>query len=228
MDMQTTAKPKTPGRAPYPSKPKGWRTIVKGNHTVKTLELSNPSISMLAKRIYPLADSRLYFIILVAPPSLRADDGTPSELAQKSREVIETRLHNCQENLRNETNRIEKLLEVTGTQAGVGSGFEITVYEVHTPLSKNYLQCFEDADLCMRLIDTAWIEGIFSDEQRLEAERRVRKIVTGVATIVDQAFIPLLRALQEVRTASGKPLSAAEVRDAGGAEDLTEEALAPA
>lgn len=201
----------TPAAKTRASKPQGWRTILKGTHTTHLMRLSNPAIMLTCKRTYPQTDSRLYFALLVAPPSLRDESGTPSEQCQAARQMIENSVNKCSDKIDEEIARLTKLLDSNGIALGEGSGFDEMNFEVHTPLSKKFLQCFDRADYFMRLLDSLWIESVLDDDQRQAAEKKIRKILNAVPSTVETAFVGLLRAMQKAKAdAQGDDAQAGE------------------
>lgn len=182
------------------SKPQGWRTILKGTFVTHKLRLNTPSIMLMCKRTYPQVDSRLYFALLVAPASLRDANGETAQVCLDAKTVIDNSLAKCETKINDEIARLRKLLASNNLEAGAGSGNDELVLEAHTPVSKKYLNCFTRADEFMCLLDSLWIESVLDDEQRVTAERKIRKILTTFASSVESAFHSLLRAMQTAKS----------------------------
>lgn len=219
------------------SKPQGWRTILKGTFVTHKLRLSTPSIMLMCKRTYPQVDSRLYFALLVAPASLRDANGETAQVCLDAKTIIDNSLAKCESKITDEIARLHKLLASNSLEAGVGSGNDELVLEVHTPVSKKFLNCFTKADEFMCLLDSLWIESVLDDEQRVTAERKIRKILTAFASSVESAFHSLLRAMQAARSeatqdkpteAEAEAAAAAEADSLAASVEATQDELAAA
>lgn len=230
MSEEATSAPAAPAaKNARPMKPRGWRNIVKGNHSKHPVNICNPAIRQILNRIYDVADSRLYFIQLVAPPALRDENGNTSEICKTIRDEILETIKGAIAKIDGETARLMKVMEEKGIPLGEESGSDTIVCEIKTPLGRQYINCFSQADQFMRALDTLWIECHVDDDERQVLEKRVRSYVYRVANVIDDRFQRIMKEMAKVKTGQASPSEESlpiEPQDAANTENAANDLAA--
>jgi hypothetical protein len=176
----------------------------RGTQIRLAVPLSNLDLIRAYRRVFDGTENNLYYLLMVAPSSLR--DEYPTSMPTK----LESMLTEKFEALSRMNDHVSKLLTDNNAEMGEPAGAEKVQMSVRTRLAKQYADLWAKCDETLLKIDSAWLYGYVTDAKRSEYVASVIKQVNKFWTQTSAEYRGIQRLLVERRKRNGQSATSEE------------------
>lgn len=183
----TSEHPASEAKSSEVRRPAGWRTTIKGTAIPIKILFSDVGVANCAKRIYEISNSRLYWLTLIAPNAVSGDHPA------KAKALIETTIQKTSAEMTDLIHQARTMMDSNEIALGEIAGTSTFEGDAKTPLSKRFIGVFQLVDSYMVVIDTLWINGVLTDEEREQSQKSARRKLHAIAGLIGESYKHLIK-----------------------------------